>query len=153
MRGIWSAAAIVVAGAGVTLPAHAGSNIDGAEKVRRLDIMLMVTGLRCRIGRDDFSSEYGKFTRRHMATLNAANAELRARYVNRRGQTGGQRALDKASTSMANRYGQGHPWLDCRELRKVTRNLAKMRDRGDLEAAADALLARNRSKRFAYLGR
>ena len=47
-----------------------------AEQLRRLDIMLMVTSLRCRHGADDFRSDYQRFTARHLATLNEAGRTL-----------------------------------------------------------------------------
>lgn len=131
----------------------AGNGHGGAELIRRLDIMLMVTGLRCRTGRDDFQADYGQFTRRHMPVLNAANAELRADYARRYGPGGAARALDRISTTMANRYGQGHPWLGCAQLRQVTRDLALVSGRATLEEAADQLLADSGSARLAWQAR
>lgn len=104
-----------------------------AEQLRRLDIMLMVTSLRCRYGADDFRSEYNAFTARHLTILNDAGRTLR------RGRS--VRSLDTISTTMANRYGLGHPWLDCAQLRGVAQQLAQPHDRRQLLAAADELLA------------
>ena len=125
-------------------PAQAGA-MSGAEKLRRLDIMLMVTGLRCRAGRDDFMADYGRFTTRQMGSLNGAERELRQEIFARYGTFDGRRALDRLETVMANDYGRGHPWLDCGELKQVTRNLAEVEGRATLEEAADQLLARNGS--------
>ena len=47
------AACVAAAGMVLSFPAAAGGT-DQAEKIRRLDIMLMVTGLRCRTTRDNF---------------------------------------------------------------------------------------------------
>ena len=104
-----------------------------AEQLRRLDIMLMVTSLRCRYGEDDFRPEYNAFTARHLATLNEAGRALQ------RGR--GVRSLDTISTTMANRYGTGHPWLDCAQLRGVVQQLSETGDRRQLLAAANELLA------------
>ena len=41
---------------------------------------------------------------------------------------------------MANSYGQGHPWLGCRELKEATQGLAQNHAPGALLSAADALL-------------
>ncbi len=112
----------------------------GAEKLRRLDIMLMVTSLRCRTGADDFQSDYGRFTSAHMTELNHANGILRADMAVQFGVGAANRALDRLSTTMANRYGQGHPWLGCHELKMVANQLAELQGTPALEEAADQLL-------------
>lgn len=127
-------------------PAVAQSRTSGAEKVRRLDIMLMVTGLRCRNTADAFTTEYGRFTTRHIAELNAASDALRA-------ERGGVRALDRLSTTMANAYGQGHPWLNCAELKEIAADLAEARGSGALENAADVLLSDRETTRLALARR
>ena len=65
------AACLAAAGLLVSFPVSAGS-FSQAEKLRKLDIMLMVTGLRCRNTSDNFNREYGRFTSAHMSELNAA---------------------------------------------------------------------------------
>src|SRR5579872_6293047 len=66
-------------GLAMTAPAYAaGGAMSGAEKLRRLDIMLMVTGLRCRATADNFTADYGRFTASHLSELRAANVELKA---------------------------------------------------------------------------
>lgn len=130
------AAALVVA----SLPAGANTGVRDAEKIRKLDIMLMVTGLRCRTTSDNFQADYGRFTTRHIGTLNTASNTLKADYSRRHGPAGANRALDKLSVQMANAYGQGHPWLSCGQLKQVTRSLADMHGPGPLIAAADELL-------------
>ncbi len=130
------------------VPAAADS-LEQAEKVRRLDIMLMVTGLRCRSTPDNFQADYGRFTTAHLAELNAAGAELRADYTRRHGSGGANRALDRMSTTMANAYGGGHPWLNCAQLGTVARNLANARGPEPLVEAADQLLATNGSPQMA----
>jgi hypothetical protein len=107
--------------------------------------MLMVTGLRCRATPDNFMAEYGSFTTSQMSVLNQASAQLKAEMAARYGAAGANRALDRLSTTMANQYGQGHPWLSCGELKSVARNLAQVRGRATLEEAADQLLAGERS--------
>ncbi len=137
---MWAALGAAVALlAGV--PASADPGPLGAEKLRRLDIMLMVTGLRCRTSADDFRAEYGAFTQRHLAMLNRASDVMKSELARRHGEAGAARALDRVSTTMANSYGQGHPWLSCAELRMVARNLAEVRGEATLIEAADQLLA------------
>lgn len=151
------ALAALAVGLVLTTPAHAagapGGPPGGAEKLRRLDIMLMVTGLRCRASADNFTEDYGMFAANHLGDLNAANAELKANFVRRHGPAGAQAALDRLSTTMANGYGQGHPWLSCRDLKVVTRNLAQVRGRTTLEEAADQLLVDGAVTRLASAGR
>lgn len=142
------AAGLAAASMLFTVPASA-AGWSQAEKLRRLDIMLMVTGLRCRTGPDNFQSDYGRFTTNHIATLNAASASLKRELSVRQGSLGANRALDRLSVQMANQYGQGHPWLSCGQLKKVTRNLADARGPAPLVAAADQLLTDTANAQFA----
>lgn len=134
----------------VAAPAMAGS-MSQAEKLRRLDIMLMVTGLRCRTGADNFQADYGRFTTNHLGELNAASTALKAEMGG--SGRGADRALDKLSVTMANTYGQGHPWLDCHQLKQVARGLADARGSGPLVEAADQLLSARGTPQFAWLRR
>ena len=124
-----------------------------AEKLRRLDIMLMVTGLRCRTTADNFQSDYGRFTTNHIDELNAASRSLKAELATRYGSAGAARALDRMSVIMANQYGQGHPWLSCRQLKQVAANLAQVRGSAALVAAADQLLGNGSSPQLAWARR
>ncbi len=133
-------------------PASAGA-MSQAEKLRRLDIMLMVTGLRCRTGADNFQADYGRFTTNHITELNAASNTLKADMARKYGAAGANRALDRFSTTMANAYGNGHPWLSCAELKSVARNLAVARGPAPLVAAADQLLADSGSPQMALARR
>ena len=146
------AAVLAAASLVVGLPASANA-MSGAEKLRRLDIMLMVTGLRCRTGADNFQADYGRFTTSHIGLLNAASDTLKRDMAARHGQAGAARALDRLSVTMANAYGQGHPWLNCRELRMVARNLAEVRGTEALESAADQLLGDRATDQIALLRR
>jgi hypothetical protein len=124
-----------------TPAAHAAAHGHAAaEMVRKLDIMLMVSSLRCRKTSDSFQAEYQNFSARHLHELNAASDELKSDLAQRYGQKGAVRALDRMSVRMANQYGQGHPWLDCHQLKKVTGDLADNREPGALLAAAEKLL-------------
>lgn len=133
----------------ITVPASAEVGMGQAEKLRRLDIMLMVTGLRCRTTADNFNSEYGRFTTAHLGTLNAASNELKSAFTKRYGSAGANKALDRLSVQMANAYGQGHPWLSCGQLKQVAGTLASMHGTQPLVEAADELLGSPR--RLAWL--
>ena len=150
------AAGLAVAALAGAVPAMASgtSGIAQAESVKRLDIMLMVSSLRCRHSSDDFQPEYRRFSARHLATLNQAHRTMSADYTRRHGAKAGKRALDKVSTGMANRYGQGHPWMDCAELKQVTAGLADHSAPEELHLAAQDLLAtRPREDRLALVAR
>lgn len=114
---------------------------DNAENLRKLDIMLMVTSLRCRTGPDNFQPDYLAFSKAHVGTLRKAASYLTADLSRRQGSAGAKRALDKMSVSMANSYGVGHPWLGCAELKQVTHDLANERDVVRLSDRANWLLA------------
>lgn len=144
MRKAYLAAAILaVTGLVAAAPAQAqacwGTEAVNAAKLRNLDIMLMVTALRCRMGADDFQPDYYAFSAAHQAELNSANGVLRAQFSGA-GATAANRALDRMSTQIANSYGLGHPELGCHELRQITRDLADTQVRGALTDAADALV-------------
>lgn len=158
MKNRWKEAALGCAALAFTLgnamPAQAMVGAGGdAEKLRRLDIMLMVTGLRCRTTPDDFRADFAAFEAAHLSELNGAAAELRQGLVASAGVAGATRALDRISTGMANQYGQGHPWLDCAQLKTATRALANVRGRATLVEAAEQLLAPQATGQLALSGR
>ena len=135
-------AAAAGAAAMLLTPAPAlASGANDAENIRKLDIMLMVTSLRCRMGAHDFQPHYRKFSAAHLPTLNSAAKSLHSGLVRKHGSKGAKRALDRISVGMANQYGQGHPWLECHELKKITSELAATRDPAHLKLAASELLA------------
>ncbi len=136
----------------VSVPAKADS-MSGAEKLRRLDIMFMVTALRCRTGPDAFQVDYGRFTTNHIRELNASARQLRSEMAARFGPAGADRALDRFSTTMANAYGQGHPWLGCHDLKTIASNLADAQGPEVLIDAADQLLSSQGSGQFALARR
>lgn len=154
----WKGAALACAAfmlsSAMPTPAIAGESGSGdAEKLRKLNIMLMVTGLRCRTTAYDFRADFAEFEKIHMTTLNAAAAELRQDVAARAGAAGATLALDRISTGMANQYGQGHPWLDCAQLKQATRVLARVKGRATLVEAADELLAPHAGSRLAFASR
>lgn len=139
-----------VAEAGLVSAGSAGTG--SAEKLRRLDIMLMVTGLRCRTTSSDFQREHLAFEASHLAELNGASDELRRDLARTYGAAGSARALDRISTQMANRYGQGHPTMSCAALKQAAVALQSVHGRAELVAAADRLLAPEAGTRLAIAG-
>jgi len=134
-------------------PAQAAGSLANAEKLRRLDIMLMVTSLRCRTTADNFAAEYGSFTTNHLSELNQASAQLREAMAVRLGPVRGAMELDRQMTVTANAYGQGHPWLSCRDLKVATRDLARAQGVDTLAEAADQLVGEERSSELALARR
>ena len=136
-------------------PVAAGAESSGgeAEKLRRLDIMLMVSSLRCRFGPDNFQPDYQRFSANHLTTLNGAAKRMHSDLARIHGAAAASKALDRMSVGMANQYGQGHPWLGCGELKRAARELAEARDRSVLVSAADHLLAARPSGGYALAAR
>lgn len=129
-------------------PALAGG-AEEASQLRRLDIMLMVSSLRCRFGADNFQSDYARFSTNQNPVMQDAFRTLQADYVARMGPARAKKALDTVSVGMANQYGQGHPWLGCGELKAMTKELAATRDRAHLVRVADEVLADRPSAQLA----
>lgn len=105
-----------------------------AGRLKQLDIMLMVTALRCRAGADDFQDDYHAFEAAHMAAINDASRMILAEATARLGATAGQVEMERVVTATANRYGNGHPWLGCGDLHHLAHDLAA-------EHSDDALIA------------
>ncbi|WP_230293024.1 S-adenosyl-L-homocysteine hydrolase [Croceicoccus sp. Ery5] len=143
-----SAAAMLVAA-----PATAATQaeVSQAESLRKLDIMLMVTSLRCRKGAFDFQADYNEFSAKRLPIMKSAYATLKSGHVARLGERGAKREMDKISVGMANQYGLGHPWLECDQLKQVTQDLAHNGGHAELLLAAEHLLAPARPAQFAMV--
>jgi hypothetical protein len=141
-------AAALSALAVVPQPAFAGSAHE-ASQLRRLDIMLMVSSLRCRFGADNFQPDYARFSANQNPVMQDAFRTLQGDYVARMGAARAKKALDTVSVGMANQYGQGHPWLGCGELKAMTRELAATHDREHLVRVADDVLSERPPAQFA----
>ena len=118
----------------------ASSDLQRAEKLQQLDVLLMVSSLRCRQAGSDFTTAYDHFSEVYATELSEARSVLEADYARRFGPNSVSFAVDRLSTRVANTYGEGHPALDCAELGEATRALASHSVPGGLEEAADQLL-------------
>ncbi|WP_152553413.1 S-adenosyl-L-homocysteine hydrolase [Erythrobacter longus] len=154
-RGFWRGAKAVVmvmatalGAATMTAPAQANAGsttgFDQAHSLRSLDIMLMVTSLRCRSGPHDFRSDYNNFSAVQSAHLNAAGRTLRRSFAASYGETNPARALDRMGVKIANSYGDGHPWLNCAQLQQAARELSQSPDVDHLANKARYLLSARR---------
>ena len=111
----------------------------------------MVTSLRCRKGAHDFQADYNDFSARRLTIMKGAYATLKNGHVKRLGERGAKREMDKISVGMANQYGLGHPWLQCDQLKQVTRDLASNGGQAELVMAAEHLLSPARPAQFAMV--
>jgi hypothetical protein len=109
-----------------------------AAKISNLNMMLMVTALRCRNGQDNFLAQYNKFVRANNALLGSQNSLIRAQFARTLGANGAEAALDKLATGYANSYGAGHPTMGCKELKALATRVAdEKQGAASLSAIAD----------------
>lgn len=137
-RTLATALAIGSMASAMAAPAHA--DVGGAERLRRLGIMLEVGAQRCSGSAQDYTRDYRRFAAAHRRELKQADAELRQDLTRSFGKARAGRELERRGTAIANGYGQGHPWLDCGQLGLVARNLTQVLGRPTLEEAADQLI-------------
>jgi len=139
---IVAAAFAAIASMSTGTPAQASPmDLGEAEQLRKRDIMLMVTSLRCRTSSDAFQKDYQRFTANQLTELNTASRTLEGSMKKGGSAKAAKRALDRMSVGMANQYGNGHPWLSCGELKGVAQELAAAPDRRTLVLAANDLLS------------
>lgn len=110
-----------------------------AAKLRTLDVMLMVSSLRCRSGAEDFQADYGRFVDANRAELSKANHRILDDFAARMGAVRASAEMDRTSVRIANRYGQEGA-LGCHQLRLVAADLAATHEVAALEDAAEALV-------------
>jgi predicted RNase H-like nuclease len=78
-----------------------------AAKVRDLQTMLMVAGLRCRGSGSDVLAGYNRFVATNRSAIVAINNQLKAHFNSAYGPAEGQRSYDRFTTALANAYGAG----------------------------------------------
>lgn len=78
-----------------------------AAKVRDLQTMLMVAGLRCRGTGSDVLAAYNRFVVTNRSAIVDVNNRLKAHFNTAYGPTEGQRSYDRFTTALANAYGAG----------------------------------------------
>lgn len=109
-----------------------------SAKLRQLDVMLLVTALRCKAGPDDFKADYESFLEQHRPLLSKANHVIIDDMKTRLGAVGALNAMDRMSVIIANHYGDRGAY-GCHELKAVTQELARGGDE-DIPAAAEMLV-------------
>jgi hypothetical protein len=104
-----------------------------AASVANLNMMMMVTALRCRNGKDNFLSEYNRFVKNNNGVLGAQNAVIKSRFARQNGVKAAEGAADRFTIGLANHYGTGHETMGCGELKKLAADLgSKTRDSASL---------------------
>ncbi len=144
VRSTGTIAAFAIGAVITSTPAQANNGFDDAYSLRSLDIMLMVTSLRCRSGAHDSQSDDYRFSANHLEQLNAAGRTLKRSMAANYGEKNPEQALDRMGVRIANSYGGGHPWLDCAQLQQVTRDLSHSSNAENLLHRARYLLSATR---------
>jgi hypothetical protein len=119
-------AALALAATVVAQPAQAcWTNAESdAAQVANLNMMMMVSALRCRNGPDNFLNEYNRFVSTNNPVLGAQNDAMRRHFARINGPKGAEAAMDKFVIGIANNYGGGHENLDCTQLKAIAIDLA-----------------------------
>ena len=113
-----------------------------AAKVANLNMMMMVSALRCRKGPDDFLSEYNRFVKLNNATIGSQNAVVREHFARVGGFKNAEAAMDKFIIGIANSYGSGHQDLGCMQLKALAQELSNNSHSVDsLLVVADSYIA------------
>lgn len=95
-----------------------------AAKVANLNMMMMVSALRCRKGPNDFLTDYNRFVINNNPVIGSQNAAVRSHFARINGNGTADAAMDKFIIGIANSYGGGHQWLDCAQLKLVAQDLS-----------------------------
>jgi hypothetical protein len=99
-----------------------------AAKVRDLQTMLMVAGLRCRGTGDDVLAGYNRFVTTNRAALVVFNNLLKGHFRAVYGSVEGQRSYDRFTTALANAYGAGGSGsADCADMARLAAEAADAR--------------------------
>jgi hypothetical protein len=96
-----------------------------AAKVANLNMMMMVSALRCRKGPDDFLADYNRFVKNNNPVIGSQNAAVRSHFARINGNGHADAAMDKFIIGIANSYGGGHDRLGCGELKMVAQDLSR----------------------------
>ena len=132
--------AIAIAIAMVATPAQACWNNaeQDAARIANLNQKLMVSGLRCRFGKDNFLNDYNRFVTRNNALLASQHELIKGRYARTHGARAANAELDRFMIGLANHYGGGNGSPDCSQLKELAGHLSSARhDSASLTMLAD----------------
>ncbi|MGL5839594.1 MAG: hypothetical protein ACRCY3_13940 [Sphingorhabdus sp.] len=110
----------------VATPAQACWNNaeQDAARIANLNQKLMVSGLRCRFGKDNFLNDYNRFVTRNNALLASQHALIKGRYARASGAGAANAELDRFIIGLSNYYGGGHGNPDCAALKSLAAHLS-----------------------------
>jgi len=109
-----------------------------AAKVRDMQTMMMVAGLRCRTTGTDVLASYNRFVVRHRAAITEANGRLKAHFSMAYGQAEGTRSYDRFTTALANAYGAGGSGAsDCADMASLAERAAAAKGGVELASLAE----------------
>jgi hypothetical protein len=109
-----------------------------SAKIANLNQKLMVSGLRCRFGNDNFLGDYNRFVTRNNALLAGHHATIKSRYARTHGHAAANAELDKFMIGLANQYGGGVGSPDCSQLKSLAQHMSSARfDTASLAQLAD----------------
>lgn len=107
-----------------------------AAKVRDLQTMLMVAGLRCRGTGSDVLAGYNRFVNANRGAIMVVNDQLKAHFRTAYGAVEGQRSYDRFTTALANAYGAGGSGsANCADMASLAAKAARARGSGATLAA------------------
>lgn len=110
-----------------------------AAKVRDLQTILMVAGLRCRASGTDVLAGYNRFVQQHRVSITQFNTQLKAHFNGAHGPREGQRQYDRFTTALANVYGAGGSGAgNCRDMADLAEDATAARSPTALISLADA---------------
>jgi len=130
--GRWVHAAAAASIAMVSVQSVAATRSDcwsvqeiSAAKVRDLQSMLMVAGLRCRFSSVDVLFSYNKFVNANRTAIVEVNSRLKTHFNLAYGPIEGQRSYDRFTTALANVYGAaGSGDEGCRDMEELAESAA-----------------------------
>jgi predicted RNase H-like nuclease len=109
-----------------------------AAKVRDLQTMLMVAGLRCRGTASDVLAGYNRFVATNRTAIVAFNDQLKGHFRAIHGAAEGQRRYDRFTTALANAYGAGgEGTANCADMARLADDAAAARSASALIALAE----------------
>lgn len=120
---------VALALSSVATPAQACWNNaeQDSARVANLNQKLMVSGLRCRFGKDNFLPDYNRFVTRNNLLLSGHHATIKSRYARTHGAGAANAELDKFMIGLANRYGGGNGTPDCAQMKELAGHLSSAR--------------------------
>ncbi|MEZ5748701.1 MAG: hypothetical protein R3D83_02075 [Caenibius sp.] len=97
------------------LASAAGTDLRRAEKLQQLDVLLMISSLRCLQTGSDFTTAYDHFSEVYAPELREARSALEADYAARFGSRSAKFAVDRSVTRLPTFGGKATHFDACHE--------------------------------------